>query len=126
MLHSRIAVIIAYLKAQPATYLTDQKMEPSDSERPDHEILRSIAALEAQLRLTSPADMVGISQESNHSKTDVELISLLSGLTKVVGNAKSLTRKWAQTETARRRNMMGTFDSSLSNYAAVDEIVTND
>jgi COP9 signalosome complex subunit 6 len=123
MLQSRIAVIVAYLKAQPATYLTDPDMNPSDSERPDHEILRSIAALEAQLRLTAPADVAGISQESNQSKTDVELISLLSGLTKVIGNAKSLTRKWTQAETAKRRAMMGGFSNSqMSDMQGVDEI----
>ena len=107
MLQSRIAVIVAYLKSQPASYLMNASITPSSKESPDHTILRSISALEAQLRLASPADLIGIAQESEQSKTDVELINLLSSLTKSVSDVKTLTRRWTTVEPQKRKMQMG-------------------
>jgi COP9 signalosome complex subunit 6 len=113
MLQSRIAVITAYLKAQPKSYLTDSTLMPSNGNPLDHSILRSISALEAQLRLASPADVIGISEESEQSKTDVELISLLSALTNTVSDFKSLNKHWSSVEPHRRSKMnVGQFLSS--------------
>jgi COP9 signalosome complex subunit 6 len=121
MLQSRIAVIVAYLKSQPASYLTDASLPPSGNKSIDHSILRSISALEAQLRLASPADFVGIAQESDQSKTDVELITLLSNLTKSVGDVKTLKRRWATVEPQKRKMQIGNvLGSQIPDTAAED------
>ena len=122
MLESRIAVIIAYLKSQPASYLRNASLAPSSDKSPDHTILRSISALEAQLRLASPEDLIGIAQESEQSKTDVELISLLSSLTKSVSDVRTLTRRWVTIEPQKRKMQIGNLlGSQLPDTAPEDQ-----
>jgi hypothetical protein len=107
MLQSRLAVVTAYLKAQPASYLTDSSLTPSPTNKPDHQILRSLAALETQLRLTSPEDVIGITQENDAAKTDVELISLLTSITQSALDVKTLSKRWQAVEPQKRKGMGG-------------------
>lgn len=124
MLQSRLAVIIAYLKSQPASYVTDASIAPSSTQSPDYQILRSIAALEAQLHLSSPADVVGMKLELYQSKTDVELVSLLSTLTKTVGDVKTFAKRSAALEPLKRKaNIADMLNDPRQIDAANDEVM---
>jgi hypothetical protein len=90
MLKSRLQVIIDYLQSQSPSYLTDASLPVSTDSVPDHKILRSIYALIAQANLAAPSDGSGISKESAQTQTHVELIGLLSSLTRSMADIRTL------------------------------------
>ncbi|KAF2674272.1 hypothetical protein BT63DRAFT_435411 [Microthyrium microscopicum] len=108
MLQSRLDLITAYLKAQPASYLTDASLSPADSTSPiDHEVIRSIAALAAELQLTSPAKLVELTKETQQAKTDGKVLQLLAQLTEHASDVKMLGRRVHVAEPRRRKEAAG-------------------
>jgi COP9 signalosome complex subunit 6 len=103
MLQLRLNLLSTYLTSLPPSYLTDASI-PVDptSTTLNQPILRSISALLARLPLLTPPDSASFLQETQQSKSDVELITLLSALTRGVQDAKELGRKWQMAEPRKR------------------------
>jgi len=111
MLQSRLNLISSYLQSLPPSYLTDKSipLDPSNKSL-NQPILRSISALLARLPLLTPPDKDAFNRESLQTKSDVELITLLSSLTRTVNDAKELGRKLTVVENgklASRRSLRG-------------------
>jgi COP9 signalosome complex subunit 6 len=103
VLKSRLDLLSSYLKSLPPSYLTDASVSREQTDPPlNHEILRSISALTAQLHILSPADLSGFAKEVKQTKTDVELINLLSTLTRNVSDVKQLGKRWHLIEPRKR------------------------
>jgi len=106
VLKSRLNLLSSYLKSLPPSYLTDASISREQTDPPlNHEILRSISALTAQLHILSPADLSGFAREVKQTKTDVELINLLSTLTRNVGDVKQLGKRWHLIEPRKRSQL---------------------
>ncbi|KIW00646.1 uncharacterized protein PV09_07839 [Verruconis gallopava] len=105
MLQSRLNLLTAYLKNLPPSYLSDASipLDPSKGLELNHPLLRSINALLARLPLLTPPDTVSFTRESEQTASDVELVSLLSSLTRTVQDAKELGRKWNLAEPRKSR-----------------------
>jgi len=102
MLQSRLKLIIAYLESLPPSYLTDKKLPVDPNNKSlKQPVLRSISALLSRLPLLSPPDSAAFSREFLESKSDVEVISLLSSLTRTVQDTKELGKKWTVVEQGR-------------------------
>jgi COP9 signalosome complex subunit 6 len=103
MLQSRLNLLATYLSSLPQSYLTDPSipLDPSTSTL-NHPILRSISALLARLPLLTPPDTASFTRETQQTASDVELITLLSSLTRGVQDAKELGRKWHMAEPRKR------------------------
>lgn len=98
MLHARINLIKTYLSDLPPSYLTDSAQTPStDQNEPNHVLLRQISALLSRLPLLAPQSLTTDSSQTNIHTTpqseDVNLVSLLSTLTKTVAASRELTNK---------------------------------
>jgi COP9 signalosome complex subunit 6 len=121
MLQSRLDLLQSYLKSLPPSYLTDASLplDPANSSI-NHPILRSISALLGRLPLLTPSDVAAYSRESQQSKSDVELISLLSSLTQAAKHAKELGRKWNVVENAKLQGRRGGFDPEVFRRGASD------
>jgi COP9 signalosome complex subunit 6 len=112
MLKSRLSVISAYIASQmppssPPSYLADASVPVDPSAAPssaDLEILRTASALAAQLKLVSPSDFLAFERENLQSKTDVELVTLLSTLTRRANDALILGKKFSMLEGAKRKD----------------------
>lgn len=104
MLQARLNLLSTLLDKLPASYLTDASL-PVDPTNTDlnQPILRSISALLARLPLLTPPDMESFTRETQQTSSDVELISLLSSLTRGVQDTKELGRKWAMAEPRKGR-----------------------
>jgi COP9 signalosome complex subunit 6 len=103
VLKSRLDLLSSYLKSLPTSYLTDASIPREQANPPlNHEILRSISALSTQLHILSPADLSGFAKEVKETKTDVELIKLLSTLTRNVSDVKQLGKRWHLIEPRKR------------------------
>ena len=104
MLQTRLNLLAAYLKSLPQSYLTDPSipLDPANAANLNQPILRSISALLARLPLLTPPDTVSFQRESNQAASDVELITLLSSLTRSVQDARELGRKWTMAEPRKR------------------------
>lgn len=109
MLQSRLQLLNAYLESLPPSYLTDTTipLDPTTSGVLDQPILRSISALLARLPLLTPPDTASYTRESEQTASDVELISLLSSLTRSVQDAKELGKKWNMAEPRKNRDRGG-------------------
>jgi hypothetical protein len=105
MLKSRLNVIIDYLGSQRPSYLTDASLPVATDAVPDQKILRSIYALATQVNLTAPADGSGISNDSARTQTHVELIGLLSSLTRSMQDIKTLGSRQNMVETQKSSNL---------------------
>jgi COP9 signalosome complex subunit 6 len=104
MLQSRLKLLTAYLQSLPPSYLSDPTiaLDPETSGPLNQPILRSISALLARLPLLTPPDTASFTRESEQTASDVELISLLSSLTRTVQDAKELGKKWNMAEPRKR------------------------
>jgi len=113
MLQNRINLLSTYLSSLPPSYLTDASMslDPANAAL-NHQILRSISALLARLPLLTPPDTASFVREAQQTKSDVELIKLLSSLTRGVQDAKELGRKWQMAEP--RKQGLGRFGGDPS------------
>ena len=128
MLQSRLNLLQSYLGNLPPSYLTDANLQVDPSNKSlNHPILRSISALLARLPLLTPPDLELYNREAQQSKSDVELITLLSSLTKTVYEVKEFGKKWNTVESARagsRRGFGPDFGKGGNDYGtAVDEAV---
>jgi COP9 signalosome complex subunit 6 len=113
MLRERLALITNYLKSQPASYLTDSKIKPGTiNPQPNYEILRAINALAGRLQVMSLEDLLGLQKEVEKTRTDAELVNLLSSLTQNVIDVKLLGKHWQMIEN-KRRGEKGAADSDL-------------
>jgi hypothetical protein len=101
VLENRLQVIIDYLLSQKASYLTDASIPVAADQVPNHKILRSIYALMAQAKLTAPSEGNGIAKDSARTHTHVELIGLLSGLTRSMADIKTLGSRQNMVEMTR-------------------------
>lgn len=99
MLQARLNLLSTYLAKLPPSYLIDDNipLDPSSTSI-NHQILRSISALLARLPLLTPPDTASFVGETQRTKSDVELITLLSSLTRSAQEAKELGRKWSLAE----------------------------
>lgn len=104
MLQARLNLLSTLLGELPQSYLTDASL-PVDPTNTDlnQPILRSISALLARLPLLTPPDTESFTRETQQTSSDVELISLLSSLTRGVQDAKELGRKWTMAEPRKTR-----------------------
>lgn len=104
MLQARLNLLSTLLGKLPPSYLTDASL-PVDPTNTDlnQPILRSISALLARLPLLTPPDTESFTRETQQTSSDVELISLLSSLTRGVQDAKELGRKWTMAEPRKGR-----------------------
>lgn len=104
MLHQRISLIKNYLSTLPESYLTTPSLPPSTSNDPNHALLRNISALLSRLPLLEPpssaAPTDGLPQSTSVSPTastkessDVNLVSLLSSLTRTIGETREFGSK---------------------------------
>ena len=100
MLQSRLNLLTAYLQSLPSSYLSDASipLNPEQASSLHQPTLRSISALLARLPLLTPPDTTSFTRESEQTASDVELISLLSSLTRTVQDVKELGKKWGLTE----------------------------
>lgn len=121
MLQSRLDLIANYLQSLPPSYLTDSNipLDPNNTSL-NHPILRSISALLARLPLLAPPDSAAFKNEFLQESSDVELISLLSSLTRTVRDSKDLSKKWSVVESGRgasrrgpARGEFGTFHADM-------------
>jgi COP9 signalosome complex subunit 6 len=110
MLKSRLAVITAFLQSQAppngsASYLTDASIPKSSSTLgpADLEIIRSAAALSSQLNLVPPSDLLAFDEELIKEQTNVELVVLLSTLTKRVNEVVALGNRRALMERGKKK-----------------------
>jgi COP9 signalosome complex subunit 6 len=105
MLQSRINLLTAYLQALPPSYLSDASLQlnPELASTLNQPALRSTSALLARLPLLTPPDTASFTRESEQTASDVELISLLSTLTRTVQDAKELGKKWQLSEPRKGR-----------------------
>jgi len=108
MLQSRLGLISSYLLSLPPSYLTDKSISLDPSNKAlNQPILRSISALLARLPLLVPPDKNAFDKESLQTKSDVELIALLSSLTQTVNDAKELGRKLNVVENGKLTSRRG-------------------
>lgn len=109
MLQSRLNLLTAYLQSLPPSYLSDPSisLDPSQAATLNQPTLRSISALLARLPLLTPPDTASFTRESEQTASDVELISLLSSLTRTVQDAKELGKKWQLSEPRQGRGGRG-------------------
>jgi COP9 signalosome complex subunit 6 len=123
MLKSRLDLLSAYLKAQPASYLTDASIPVhEDSDKPiDHQILRSIQALTARQALLAPSDSAEFENEAQQQNTDVTLVGLLTSMTRSVNDVKQLGKKWHFVEPKRRSSMHASAAAAAAAVAALEE-----
>lgn len=136
MLHSRIALLTAYLEKLPPSYITtgvessDAMISNDSHTQVNHSILRSIQALLHRLNLLMPANSTAFEEEVIAEQNDVHLVDLLSSMTQSISDAKELGRKFHVLETAkgpkkgeRLLPMMGggaTWDASQSDMHSMD------
>jgi COP9 signalosome complex subunit 6 len=126
MLQSRLNLLTAYLQSLPPTYLSDPaiSLNPESTLNLNQPILRSISALLARLPLLTPPDTASFTRESEQTASDVELITLLSSLTRTVQDAKELGRKWNLAEPRKGRGGAAFSQSALaglSDFTGDDE-----
>jgi COP9 signalosome complex subunit 6 len=115
VLKSRLDLLSSYLKSLPPSYLTDASISPEQTDPPlKHEILRSISALAAQLHILSPADLAGFAKEVKETKTDVELIKLLSTMTRNVSDVKQLGKRWHLIEPRKRGSALAPYQPNTA------------
>jgi COP9 signalosome complex subunit 6 len=105
MLHSRIQLLITYLKALPPDFDSapkseDESMNP-DATTPSHTVLRQIQALVGRMDLVIPSDEEAFNKELLSDSNDVHLIGLLNGLMQSVGEAKKVGKKFDVVEKGR-------------------------
>jgi COP9 signalosome complex subunit 6 len=114
MLQSRLNLFIAYLQSLPPSYLSDPSisLNPDSASELKQPILRSISALLARLPLLTPPDTASFTRESEQTASDVELVTLLTSLTRTVQDAKELGRKWNLAEPRKGRGGGGGFSQS--------------
>lgn len=108
MLQTRLKLLSKFLDKLPPSYLTDSSLsvDPANTTL-NQPILRAISALLARLPLMTPPDTVSFMRETQQTSSDVELISLLSSLTRGVQDAKELGRKWNIAEPRKNRGAPG-------------------
>jgi COP9 signalosome complex subunit 6 len=128
MLQSRLTLLTAYLQSLPPSYLSDPSipLNPDNASSLNQPILRSISALLARLPLLTPPDTAAFTRESEETASDVELITLLTSLTRTVQDAKELGRKWNLAEPRKGRGgISGGFSQGalggLPDYMADEE-----
>jgi COP9 signalosome complex subunit 6 len=108
MLQSRLNLISSFLRSLPPSYLTDKSISLDPSNKAlNQPILRSISALLARLPLLVPPDKNAFDKESLQTKSDVELITLLSSLTRSVNDAKELGKKLIVVENGKMSSRRG-------------------
>jgi COP9 signalosome complex subunit 6 len=112
MLHARLDIIAAYLKNLPPSYISNATPSNAESSIVDytpvnHSILRSIEALLSRLSLLIPADAVAFEQEMLSEKNDVDLVSLLSVVTKSIKDIRDTGRKYSLIETGKHAKAKG-------------------
>lgn len=120
MLQSRLDLIASYLQSLPPSYLTDVSIpvSPSNAKDLNQPILRSISALLSRLPLLAPPDREDFGKEVLQSQSDVELVSLLSSLTKTVRDAKELSRRWSVVESGRNAARRGARGGEFGTFSA--------
>ncbi|KAF2100756.1 hypothetical protein NA57DRAFT_54830 [Rhizodiscina lignyota] len=105
MLHSRIDLLRSYLTNLPQSYLTDTSTPPSasgdTSTALNHQVLRSILALQARIPLLVPPDTEAFAREALEQKTDTALVQLLSSVTSSVHEAGEMNEKFRVVDTRR-------------------------
>jgi COP9 signalosome complex subunit 6 len=119
MLHARISLIATYLQNLPPSYISDsipESVEFSTTEQTpvNHTVLRSIQALLNRLSLLIPADAVGFEQELRSEKNDVNLVSLLSMITKSIKDVRETGRKFSVVEAGK--HMKGKADGGRASW----------
>lgn len=120
MLQSRLDLIASYLQSLPPSYLTDASIpvSPSNAKDLNQPILRSISALLSRLPLLAPPDREEFGKEVLRSQSDVELVSLLSSLTRTVRDAKDLTKRWSVVESGRNAARRGGRGGEFGSFSA--------
>lgn len=106
MLHSRINLITAYLENLPPSYVAgnvaDSLTHANKEYMPiNYSIIRSIQALLNRLALLIPSDKVAFNQELLAEQNDVNLVTLLSHITRSIREGRELGRKFAVVDNAR-------------------------
>lgn len=101
MLTARISLIRSYLSSLPPSYLTDAALPPTADTKLDHQILRSILALQARIPLLVPPDRQAFEKETLEQKSDTALVQLLSSITSSVHETGEMNRKNGIVESAR-------------------------
>lgn len=102
MLHARINLLKSYLNTLPPSYLTDASLPiANSSESPNHQILRSILALQARIPLLIPPDTESFKREALEQTADTALVQLLSSITSGVYAAGEMSRKHSVVENAK-------------------------
>ncbi|KAL1305931.1 hypothetical protein AAFC00_004073 [Neodothiora populina] len=121
MLHQRINLIKTYLQSLPDSYLTDASLAPSadQSTQLNQPLLRNISSLLSRLPLLAPppshpstettttpsSQPPSLATASAHEHADVQLVSLLSALTRSLAEAKDMGSKYAIVQKARSDKM---------------------
>lgn len=100
MLHARINLLKSYLSALPPSYLTEANL-PISSDSPNHQILRSILALQARIPLLIPPDTEAFKREALEQTADTALVQLLSSITSGVYEASEMGRKHTIVDNAK-------------------------
>jgi COP9 signalosome complex subunit 6 len=115
MLQTRLNLLAKFLNTLPPSYLTDTSIpvDPTNTTL-NQPILRSISALLARLPLLTPPDTASFTRETQQTASDVELIHLLSSLTRGVQDTKELGRKLNMAEPRKRGGPGGGGESSFS------------
>lgn len=106
MLHSRIALLTAYLENLPPSYIATGVESPEDVRsgnhtQVNHSILRSVQAILNRLNLVMPANNAAFEEEVIAEQNDVHLVDLLSKMTQSIRDAKDLGRKFHVLENAK-------------------------
>lgn len=112
MLHSRIQLLITYLKGLPPAFdgtapkPEDENMN-ADATTPSHTVLRQIQALVSRMDLVIPSNEEAFNKELLHESNDVHLIGLLNNLMQSVGEAKKVGKRFDIVEKARTSRSRG-------------------
>jgi COP9 signalosome complex subunit 6 len=128
MLHSRIQLLITYLKGLPPGFdgtsvkSEDENMN-ADATTPSHTVLRQIQALVSRMDLVIPSNEQGFNSELLHESNDVHLIGLLNNLMQSVGEAKKVGKKFDVVEKGRNSRSRGDFHMPYNLAGAGDLIM---
>lgn len=144
MLHQRINLIQTYLEQLPPSHLNDASLSPTSdpSLQLNQPLLRNISSLLSRLPLLTPASSTtpaahsdipapisSLAAASAQETSDVQLVALLSALTRSISEAKDMGTKFSVVSKARSdkmpnigpgpRGMRGGFGGGPGNFGAL-------
>src|SRR4051794_24085424 len=106
MLHSRLTLLLAYLRSiesNGGTSATTENEGESQQPKINHPLLRSLLSLTNRLPLLEPPATVtsSLSSESLAELSDVHLVALLGAITSSIEISKEVGRKFGAVEASR-------------------------